>query len=223
VGIKSAVGDMGFWHDLARHMESGTRGVDFIQIDGGEGGTGAAPLVFSDHVSMPFKLGFSRVYSVFAERGLDDRIVWIGAGRLGFPIEVAFAMALGCDMIGVAREAMLSIGCIQAQVCHTDKCPTGVATHRPWLMRGLDPTDKGNRLANYLVTLRKELLWLAHAAGHDHPYQFVLEDFELVEPSFRTEAPRQRFGYAPAWRRPSTERVSALLPLMRPEMRPEAR
>lgn len=218
VGIKSAVGELAFWRDLARLMDTTSRGVDFIQIDGGEGGTGAAPLVFSDHVSLPFKLGFSRVFPLFAERGLDDKVVFIGAGRLGFPEETAFAMALGCDMVAVAREAMMAIGCIQAQRCHTDHCPTGVASHNAWLMRGLDPTDKAARLANYLATLRKELMWLVHATGKRHPYELALEDFEILGPGFTAEAPRALFGYHPEWRVPRPERVAALRQLMqRPE------
>ena len=126
VGIKSAVGEMDFWDELARLCADTERCVDFIVIDGGEGGTGASPLIFSDHVALPFKLGFSRVYRTFAERGMHDRIVWLGSGKLGFPESALFAFALGCDMIGVAREAMLSIGCIQAQRCHTGHCPAGL-------------------------------------------------------------------------------------------------
>ena len=85
VGIKSAVGDSAFWEDLARLMAGGTRGVDFITIDGGEGGTGAGPLVFTDHVALPFKVGFSRVQKIFTEQGLHQRILFIGSGKLGFP------------------------------------------------------------------------------------------------------------------------------------------
>src|SRR5262249_6776469 len=133
----------------------GTRGVDFITIDGGEGGTRAGPLVFSDHVALPFKVGFSRVQKIFTERGVHQQIVFVGSGKLGFPEAAVFAFALGCDTINVAREAMLSIGCIQAQRCHTNHCPTGVATQHPWLVRGIDPTLKAARLANYIVTLRK--------------------------------------------------------------------
>lgn len=214
VGIKSAVGELGFWHELARQMESGERGVDFIQIDGGEGGTGAAPLVFSDHVALPFKLAFARVYGIFAERGLSEKVVWVGSGRLGFPQEVAFAMALGCDMVALAREPMMAIGCIQAQRCHSGHCPTGVATQSAWLVRGLDPTDKAARFANYMVTLRKELMWLVAATGKDHPYELTLEDFEILEAGLRVESPRDRFGYAESWRRPEPARVVELAKLM---------
>lgn len=195
IGIKSAVGQIEFWAELAEKMKSGERGVDFITIDGGEGGTGAAPLVFSDHVALPFKLGFSRVFREFAKRGIDDKVVWNGSGRLGFPQEAALAFGLGCDMVGVAREAMLAIGCIQAQNCHTGHCPAGVATQDKWLMRGLDPTDKSHRMANYLVTLRKEVMWLTRACGLQHPSQITLDQFEIVDSAFGTRQARDVFGY----------------------------
>lgn len=195
VGIKSAVGEQRFWEELATIMAAEDRGVDFIAIDGGEGGTGAAPLVFSDHVSLPFKQGFSRVYRTFAERGVADDVVFLGAGRLGFPLQSVFAMALGADMVGVAREAMMAIGCIQAQRCHTGHCPTGVATQNRWLMRGLDPTDKAARLSNYLVVLRKEIMWLTRAAGHEHPSQLTLADFEILDGRYGSTDPREVFGY----------------------------
>src|SRR3954451_6453252 len=137
VGIKSAVGDLEFWERLVEEMAPRQRGVDFVTIDGGEGGTGAAPLVFSDSVSLPFRVGFSRVYRLFAEAGLAEDVTFVGAGKLGLPDNAVVAMALGADMVNVAREAMLAVGCIQAQKCHTDHCPTGVATQDPWLSHGL--------------------------------------------------------------------------------------
>src|SRR3954469_23439278 len=140
VGIKSAVGEMGFWHELTRLMARGDRGVDFITVDGGEGGTGASPLIFADSIALPYRMGFSRVYGTFAELGLTDELTFIGSGKLGLPENAMVAFALGADMVNVAREAMLSIGCIQSQKCHTDKCPTGIATQNQWLARGLDPT-----------------------------------------------------------------------------------
>ena len=141
--------------DRARRARwpSGDRGVDFVTVDGGEGGTGAGPLVFTDQVALPFKVGFSRVYREFAQRGITDRVVFIGSGKLGFPHESTLAFGLGCDMVNVAREAMMAIGCIQAQRCHTGRCPTGVATQNPWLVHGLDPELKAARLANYVLTL----------------------------------------------------------------------
>ena len=199
IGIKSAVGEFRFWHQLADAMEDGARGVDFITIDGGEGGTGAAPLSFSDHVGLPFRDAMAQVYPVFAERGIQDRFVFKGAGKLGFPDAALLAFALGCDAINVGREAMLAVGCIQAQVCHSGKCPTGVATQRKWLMRGLDPEDKGARCANYLAILRKELLALARACGVDHPSEITLEDFLILDGHGGRRSALDVYGYESAW------------------------
>jgi len=179
VGIKSAIGQLDFWHELADRMKSRSEGPDFITIDGGEGGTGAAPLTFSDHVALPFKVGFARVYPIFQAAGLSDQIVWTGSGKLGFPDRAVIAMAMGCDLIQVAREAMLAIGCIQAQRCHADDCPAGVATQSKWLQAGLDVEDKSQRVARYLKGFRKELLQLAHASGHAHPSHFRGTDIEF--------------------------------------------
>lgn len=199
VGIKSAVGDLAFWRELAAQMDKTKRGPDFVAIDGGEGGTGAAPLVFSDHVSLPFRLGFTEVYRTFAEAGVHHQTVFIGSGKLGFPESALLALGLGCDMVHVAREAMLSIGCIQAQECHTGHCPTGVATQNKWLVRGLDPTLKSARLANYLITLRKELQALAAACGHTHPALVPLDQLDIVINSTETRPARVVYGYQPGW------------------------
>jgi glutamate synthase domain-containing protein 2 len=213
VGIKSAVGELGFWNELAEQIERTGRAPDFVTIDGGEGGTGAAPLVFSDHVAMPFKLGFASVYRAFAERGMHENVVFVGSGRLGFPEQSLLALAMGCDMINVAREAMLAIGCIQAQECHTGRCPTGVATQSEWLVRGLDPTLKSARLANYLVTLRKELLLLASACGEAHPALVPLDRLEIVD-GFSSRSAREVFGYEPGWGLPSSDEREAIRSIM---------
>jgi glutamate synthase domain-containing protein 2 len=184
VGIKSAVGEMRFWTELAGLIARTGRSVDFVTIDGGEGGTGAAPLVFADRVGLPFKVGFSRVQRAFAEQGLHDRLVFIGSGRLGFPDSALVAFALGCDLVNVAREALLSIGCIQALRCHTNHCPTGIATQSAWLARGLDPELKSVRLANYVVTLRKEILALSRACGVPHPSLVTPHQIEILDGRF---------------------------------------
>jgi glutamate synthase domain-containing protein 2 len=184
VGIKSAVGEMKFWRDLARLADTTGRSVDFVTIDGGEGGTGAAPLVFRDHVGLPFKIAFSRVQRTFVERGLHEDVVFIGSGKLGFPDAALVAFALGCDMVNVGREALLSIGCIQALRCHTNACPTGVTTQSAWLSRGLDPTLKSVRLANYIVSLRKEILTLCRACGATHPSQVPPDRVEILDDRF---------------------------------------
>ena len=199
VGIKSAVGEIEFWVDLAQRMASTKEGVDFITIDGGEGGTGAAPLVFTDHVALPFKIGFSRVYRAFAEQGIAEEIAFIGSGKLGFPETALLAFALGCDMVNVGREAMLSIGCIQAQRCHTDRCPTGVTTQNKWLARGLDPAVKAPRAANYVMTLHKELIALSRACGVPHPSLVTASHLEIIDDHFRGTEVEQIFDYQPGW------------------------
>lgn len=107
VGIKSALGDQRFWDELVAAMVPRTRGVDFVTVDGGEGGTGAAPMIFSDNVALPWRIGFSRVYAAFARAGLAQDVTFIGSGKLGIPENAVVAFALGADLVNVAREAML--------------------------------------------------------------------------------------------------------------------
>jgi glutamate synthase domain-containing protein 2 len=199
IGVKSAVGDLTLFQDLARLMATGERGIDFLTIDGGEGGTGAGPLPFVDHVSLPFNVAFSRVYRTFAEHGVTDKLVFLGAGRLGLPHRALLAFAMGCDGVNVAREAMLSIGCIQAQRCHTDHCPTGVTTHKAWRQRGLDPTLKSVRCANYIVRMRKELLELSRACGVDHPSLVRPDMIEIIDERFGSRTVSEIFGYDRSW------------------------
>lgn len=198
VGIKSAVGNMDFWDDLIAAMSS-DRMVDFINIDGGEGGTGAAPLVFADSVAFPFRVGFSRVYKRFAEADMCEDITFIGGGKLGLPDNALVAFALGCDMVNVGREAMLAIGCIQAQKCHTDECPTGVATQNEWLMHGLDPVSKAARCANYVKTLRRDLLKVSEAVGVAHPALITADDIDLIDGLLSSKPLREVYGYGRHW------------------------
>lgn len=179
VGIKAAIGKLNEWEELADLMIETGKGPDFITVDGGEGGTGAAPPSFADHVSLPWVYGFSDLYKVFKKRNLTDRIVFIGSGKLGFPAKAAMAFAMGADCINVAREAMMSIGCIQAQVCYTNRCPSGVATQSKWLQNGINIPLKSVRLAQYFKTFRKELVEITHAAGYEHPCQFNMKDIDV--------------------------------------------
>jgi glutamate synthase domain-containing protein 2 len=220
VGIKSAVGDLSFWHELVRLMADTGRGVDLVTIDGGEGGTGAAPLVFADSVSMPFRLGFSRVYRIFAEAGLHERVVFAGSGKLGLPDNAVVAFALGADLVNVGREAMLAVGCVQAQKCHADTCPTGVATQNPWLAHGLDPALKSVRCANYIRTLRRDLLKLAEATGVEHPGLIGCPSVEILTGQTGATPLHEVYGYDPAWGFPSEVDQKEIARLMR-ETAPE--
>ncbi len=213
VGIKSAVGELGFWQELSQRMVREGGGPDQITIDGGEGGTGAGPLVFSDHVALPLRLGFSRVYRIFAEAGLAERTVFGGSGMLGLPANALLAFAMGADMVSVGREAMLAVGCIQAQRCHTGRCPTGVTTHSQWLQRGLDPADKSERLANYVAGLRAELARLARTCGVPHPALVTANQLELLDGQHAVPV-GEVFGYRPGWGLPSEGDRAELLALM---------
>ena len=214
VGIKSAVGETEFWETLAEAMIPRDRGVDFITIDGGEGGTGAGPLVFTDAVSLPFRLGFPRVYSIFAEAGLTDDVVFIGSGKLGIPENAVVAFALGVDMINVAREPMLSVGCIQAQKCYTGGCPTGVATQNPWLVRGIDPDAMAERCANYLRSLRRELVKVSGAVGVPHPAMIGPRDVELARGTRDSTTLAEIYGYGDDWGVPGQADIRAITDIM---------
>jgi glutamate synthase domain-containing protein 2 len=222
VGIKSAVGDMSFWEELADQMEGRARGVDFITVDGGEGGTGASPLIFTDAVSLPFRLGFSRVYGTFARRGLHEDVTFIGSGKLGLPDNAVVAFALGTDMVNVAREAMLAVGCVQAQKCHTGGCPTGVATQNPWLAHGLDPTLKAERVANYVKTLRRDLLKVSETCGVEHPALIGPDSIEVLDNLSDGRLLQDVYNYEAGWGFPSERDQADIAAIMEATDEPEA-
>jgi glutamate synthase domain-containing protein 2 len=178
-------------------MAGGGRGVDFVNIDGGEGGTGAAPMIFADSVAYPFRIGFSEVHRRFAEAGLTDDVVFIGAGKLGIPENAIVAFALGVDMVNVGREAMMSIGCIQAQKCHTDHCPVGVATQNPRYTRGLDVSLKSVRAANYIRSMRRDLLKVSEAIGVVHPGLIAPRDIDILDGTRSARGLAETYGYDP--------------------------
>ncbi|MDT0621672.1 FMN-binding glutamate synthase family protein [Croceitalea vernalis] len=196
VGIKAAIGKLQQWEELADLMVKTGKGPDFITVDGGEGGTGAAPPSFADHVSLPWVYGFASLYKIFKNKNLTERIVFVGSGKLGFPAKAAMAFAMGIDCINVAREAMMSIGCIQAQICHTNRCPAGVATQSKWLQNGINVPLKSDRLAQYFKTFRKEFLEITRAAGYEHPSQFTMQDIQVnVDDDYLSSDLRTVYGY----------------------------
>jgi hypothetical protein len=118
--------------------------------------------------------------------------------------------------VNVGREAMLAIGCIQAQRCHTDRCPTGVTTHSKWRQRGLDPADKSVRCANYVIQLRREVLRLSRACGVAHPALVTADQIEILDDRFGSSVARDVFGYEPGWGRPSAADQSSVTQLLNP-------
>src|SRR5262249_4334253 len=155
------------------------------------------------------------VHKLFVEHGVHERVVFIGSGKLGFPESALFAFALGCDLISVGREALLSIGCIQAQRCHTNHCPTGITTQNPWLIRGVDPNLKSTRLANYVMNLRKELLALSRACGVAHPALVTADQLELLDNRFGSKTVAELFGYGPGYGLPGAQDVEEIQHVMR--------
>ncbi len=214
VGIKSAVGNLTIWDQLTDEMSRGTRGVDFVNIDGGEGGTGAAPMIFADSVAYPFRIAFAEVYRRFVAAGLSDDVVFIGAGKLGIPENAIVAFALGADMVNVGREAMMAIGCIQAQKCHTDHCPVGVATQNPRYTRGLDVSLKSVRAANYVRSLRRDLLKVSEAIGVVHPGLIAPRDVDLLDGTRSAVGLGETYGYDPSWPRLRKDLVRDIEALM---------
>jgi glutamate synthase domain-containing protein 2 len=145
---------------------------DFIVVDGKEGGTGAAPMEFVDHIGKPMRQGLYFVHNALIGIGVRDRIKLGAAGKIITAFDIVRAMALGADWCNAARGFMFAVGCIQSQHCHTDRCPTGVATQDPTRQRALVVPDKMQRVVNFHRATVHELAELTAAAGLEHPNQF---------------------------------------------------
>ena len=144
---------------------------DFIVVDGAEGGTGAAPLEFVDHVGAPVQDGLLLVHNTLRGAGLRERIRIGAAGKVVSAFDIARMMALGADWCNSARGFMFALGCLQAQTCHSDRCPTGVATQDPLRQRSLVVDDKATRVFNFHQQTLRALQELVQACGVDHPNQ----------------------------------------------------
>jgi len=150
---------------------------DFIVVDGKEGGTGAAPLEFADHLGMPLREGLSFVHNALIGINARDRIKLGAAGKIISAFDIARVMALGADWCNSARGFMFALGCIQSQSCHTDRCPTGVSTQDRTRQRALVVPDKAERVYNFQRATLESLAELTAAAGLDHPSQFAPAHF----------------------------------------------
>lgn len=177
VGFKLCVGHP--WEFLAVVKACLYTGVtpDFIVIDGNEGGTGAAPLEFLDHVGTPMRDGLAFVHSALVGANLRQHIKIGASGKITSGFDVARAMALGADWCNSARGFMFSVGCIQAQQCHTDRCPTGVATQDLSRQRAISVPDKSARVASFHKETVKALAELVAAAGLNHPCELLPKHF----------------------------------------------
>jgi glutamate synthase domain-containing protein 2 len=180
VGIKIVVGDQQLFDDLALEWARGRRGPDYISIDGSEGGTGAAPVSLTDHMGVPLHDAIVTVDDAYRRHRVRDSMTIIAAGRVVTGAQAAYAMALGADLVNVARGFLFSLGCIQALRCHTNECPTGVATQSRWRQRGLVPAHKASRVANYARALHEDLMVVTRSAGLRSPSELRREHVEVV-------------------------------------------
>ncbi|NBC96222.1 MAG: FMN-binding glutamate synthase family protein [Deinococcus-Thermus bacterium] len=183
VGVKTAVGApehlRAFFEALA--AKGGEPAPDFITIDGGEGGTGAAPMPLMDLVGMPIREALPRVADLRDASGFKDRIRLVASGKLVNPGDVAWALAAGADFVTSARGFMFALGCIQALKCNRNTCPTGITTHQPRLQKGLVVAEKDMRVAAYAASLIKEVEMIAHSVGVSEPRQLRRRHVRLVQ------------------------------------------
>jgi len=171
VGFKLCIGHR--WEFLAICKAMVKTGIypDFIVVDGNEGGTGAAPAEFMDHLGMPMREGVNFVHNALIGINARDRIRIGAAGKIATGFDVARAMALGADWCNSARGFMFALGCIQSLSCHTDRCPTGVTTQDPTRNRALVVPDKTTRVYNYHHATLHALAELIAASGLSHPQE----------------------------------------------------
>ena len=175
VGFKLCIGEKSEFLAICKAMIERSVTPDFIVVDGTEGGTGAAPLEFTDHIGMPLRDGLSFVHSTLIGLGLRDKIKLGAAGKITSAFDMVRVMALGADWCNAARGFMFAIGCIQSQSCHTDRCPVGVATQDPLRQRALVIPDKAERVKNFHAHTLEALAEVIGAAGLLHPSEIRAE------------------------------------------------
>jgi len=203
-GIKLVIGNVTPFKDLlATIKKRGAKSApDFITLDGGDGGTGAAPMPLMDNMGLTIRESLPTVDDMLREAGLRDRINLIASGKLVTPAEVAWAFCAGADFVNSARGFMFALGCIQALKCNQNTCPTGVTTHDRRLQQGLNPESKSVKVRNYCDTLRHEVEMIAHSCGVDHPRDLTREHVLIVQPSGRS------IPFADMWRMSQNARAS---------------
>ncbi len=169
VGFKLCIGHPWEWFAIAKAMIATGITPDFIVVDGGEGGTGAAPLEFTDHVGAPLQEGLLLVHNTLVGLNLRHRVKIGCAGKVVSAFDIARTMALGADWCNSARGFMFALGCIQSQSCHTGACPTGISTQDPRRQHALVVPTKADRVYHFHQSTLKALKELVQAAGLDHP------------------------------------------------------
>lgn len=169
IGMKICIGNKSEFLSICKAMVETKTYLDFITVDGGEGGTGAAPQEYSDHVGMPLRDALAFVYDALNGFGIKDQIKIIASGKVITGFDIIRNLSLGADLCNSARGMMFALGCIQALECHANTCPTGVATQNPDLMKGLVPEEKSVRVARFQHETVKSAIDLMASAGLTHP------------------------------------------------------
>jgi len=232
VGFKFCIGHVWEWFALAKAMRETGIWPDFIVVDGAEGGTGAAPLEFTDHVGAPLQEGLLLVHNTLVGLGERHRVKIGCAGKVISAFDIARMMALGADWCNSARGFMFALGCIQAQSCHTGECPTGVTSQNPWRQRALVVPDKAERVYRFHRNTLHALQELVQAAGLQHPNDITADHilrrvsgFEVgrlsnllpyMKPgellaAERGDAPWLQPGFEQYWRRARADSFAPLL------------
>ncbi len=197
VGFKLCIGHRREFMCIVKGMLETGVVPDFIVVDGKEGGTGAAPLEFANHVGMPMVEGLHFVHNTLRGAGLRDRVKLGAAGKLISAFDIARALAIGADWCNSARGYMFAIGCIQAQACHTNHCPVGVATQDPLRMRALDVGNKSQRVARFHSNTLKALGDMAGSAGLTDPRAFLPRHFMARRSDTSMVTGDEEFPYLP--------------------------
>jgi glutamate synthase domain-containing protein 2 len=197
VGVKTAIGGWRFMNDMADavHRKGLEFAPDFLVIDGGEGGSGAAPQALADHMSLSIDEALPRVVDALIESGLKQRVRVIASGKIITSARAAWALATGADFINTARGFMFSLGCIQALRCHQNTCPTGVTTHNTRLQRALVVEEKYLRVANYCNGMNREIDMIAHSCGVRHARELRREHVRIVQANHQSIALNMLYPY----------------------------
>ena len=220
VGFKICIGHQWEFLGICKAMVETGIAPDFIVVDGSEGGTGAAPLEFADHIGMPMRDGLNFVHNALVGVNLRQHIRLGAAGKITSAFDIARVMALGADWCNAARGFMFALGCVQAQACHTDRCPTGVATQDKMRQRALVVEDKSERVASFHRATLEALAEVVAAVGLDHPAKLLPQHVsrrvsadlvETYEEIYRPLAPNALIAgtpdprFATAWRLASAD------------------
>ena len=182
VGIKLCVGALDELDMLVEAMRATGKGPDAIQVDGFDGGTGAGDNIFVNYVGYGTSIEtLAYLDAALKKAKIRDKVALSASGRIFTPIHAALAYAMGADTVETARGAMLALGCIQSLHCHTNNCPTGIATNNPWRMRGIDIPEKSTRIHGYLTGFHEDLLQVTKVTGHIDPRDITPNDLRVFD------------------------------------------